>query len=397
MKKKKDTLLINSLLIQSIINGFAGNVLTVFVSEIALGFGLSVTELGAMLSLNFVSMIVVPIIVGRIADKKGKKMVIIAGICFQYAGYLLMGFSPNVTVYIIGFILRAIGQSAGMVVNSSSIVDTYPDRATKYYSYMQSVGNGAGIVAPVVLAFLARNLNLSWRTLVLIFSTLSMIPLISISMAEVKRPPQSAKPATGKTNVFKDYASAMSVPLLFCILTLTFFCAMDNPYMGFMDIFFATGLSSGLGALAITIHSVGYVVSRFLTGYVTPKYERPVLISCAVINIASLIGVSIIKNDILAVVLIAIISLSAGPIYPIMIMRAMRESPENSATAVSLMTVGNGVGGTLGNILTGVIADNIGIKFAFGFLALFTILCLTMFLFQDGNKNSKAHYREIAE
>lgn len=380
MKKKRENLLISSILMQSIVGGFANNVTTVFVSQIALGFGLSVTELGAMLSLNFISMIVVPLIVGRLADTIGKKVILITGLILQYIGFLLIGLSPNVGIYTAGLVCRAVGSAAGMVTNTSAIVDTYPDKATRYYSYLQSFGCGAGILAPIVLSFLANWFNLSWRVLIIIFSTLSMIPVIGIFFADIKNPVHTEAKAGEKKGALKDALKVMNVPLLFCILTLTFFCAMDNPYMGFMDIFFSQGLASTLGPIAITVHSAGYVVSRFLAGYVNEANEKPVMIGCAVVNIASLAAIGFVNNEILAVVLIAVISLSAGPIYPIMMMRATRDNPENTATAMSLMTVGNGIGGTMGNVLTGVVADNAGIKSSFGLLSVFTGLCIGAYM-----------------
>ena len=162
--------------------------------------------------------------------------------------------------------------------------------------------------------------------------------------------------------------------------TRTFFCAMDNPYMGFMDMFFAVGLESDLGALALTVHSVGYAVSRFLAGYVNEKNEKPVMLLCAGVNIASLIALAFAGTGVLAVILVGIVSFSAGPIYPIIMMRASRDNPENSATAMSLMTVGNGVGGTAGNMLAGIAADNLGIKTAFGLLSGFTFLSGLMYV-----------------
>ena len=378
MQSRRKNLLIISILACSIVTGFASQVTTVFVTDIARSFGLTATDLGAVMSLTFISMIVVPVFVGRLADTIGKKSVIIAGLAVQFAGNLMIGLSSGIGMYSAGLFVRSAGNVTFWVTSSSAIVDNYPDRAAKYYSYLQSFGSVAGIVAPMILSFMARSLGFSWRALILVFGITGSLPFVGILASDIKKPVKREESVKG--NPLKDALRIMSLPLLFSVLTLTFFCAMDNPYMGFMDMFFAVGLESDLGALALTVHSVGYAVSRFLAGYVNEKNEKPVMLLCAGVNIASLIALAFAGTGVLAVILVGIVSFSAGPIYPIIMMRASRDNPENSATAMSLMTVGNGVGGTAGNMLAGIAADNLGIKTAFGLLSGFTFLSGLMYV-----------------
>ena len=62
MQSRRKNLLIISILACSIVTGFASQVTTVFVTDIARSFGLTATDLGAVMSLTFISMIVVPVL-----------------------------------------------------------------------------------------------------------------------------------------------------------------------------------------------------------------------------------------------------------------------------------------------------------------------------------------------
>ena len=390
MKTEKKNMFITWLLSQQVVMGFASQVTTVFASSIVNIFNLTKTELGMINTINFILMIVVPLIVGRLADTMSKKKILITGIFIQYLGTVLISFSPNVILYIAGFIVRGTGSAIGQVTNTSAIVDTYPDKATRYYSYMQSFGCAAGILAPIVLAYFSKSFGIDWRLLMFIFSTLSMLPAIGLFSSDIKNPVRKeGSENTAKKAGYAEAFKMLTLPLLFTILTLVFFCAMDNPYMGFMELFFTEGMGSDLGAIAITVHSIGYAVSRFLAGYITERTEKASMIVCSVMSVLALIATGFVKSDVMAVVLIGVISFFAGPIYPIAVMRATRDNPENTATAVSLMTVGNGIGGATGNLLTGAVSDNFGIQPAFGLLSVFSAICLVMYFCIDAAQKRK--------
>lgn len=378
MKVLRKNFLIYLLFAQIVINGFSSYIINVFASTITSDVGLSETALGTALSLHSAAMIIVPLSLGHVAETVGKKALLIIGMVIQYTGFLLIGLAPSLGIYMAGALFRAIGNAIGVVINSSVLMDTYPQNGRRYFGYVQSALNAAGIAAPLTLSFLMVRFEMSWRILMITFSTLSMLPVIGLCFTDIKD--TRKKPDADLKETLKTTRHILQLPMLFCMLTLLFCCGMDNAYMGFMDIFYKQGLMSQMSAVAVTVHAVGYTIARFFSGHIPEKHERKLLIVCMTVSTVTLASLTFTQSATIALAHAAVIALSVGPIYPLMTMRAMKDHPEHTATAMSFMTVANGLGGMIGNLLTGVVADHQGIIAAHELFPVLMCLCLTFYL-----------------
>ena len=112
MEKKKNNPLIHILLFRNIVGGLFGSLTHVLILSIAESFGLSTSELGGLLSANYVASIVMPLLAGRLGDLFGKKRVVIAAMIVSIMGSILVIVSPTAEIYVIGIIIGGLGGSA---------------------------------------------------------------------------------------------------------------------------------------------------------------------------------------------------------------------------------------------------------------------------------------------
>lgn len=381
MKKIKTSPLFLKLTSYSLGLTFVRNHVTnVFVLDIAATFGLNTVELGAMLSARFVAQIFVSLIMGRVADLIGKKKVLVLAFALEILGSLVMAVSPVIGIYIAGVLIQGCGNACVSVSLTPALADAYPDKATRLLSLQQAFGSAIGIISPLIITAVTGATGGTWREALLFASLLICVPLVMTFFAQFadNRSQTVDKKRASIGEMLKVLSNGA---LIFAAISITFYCAMDNTYVSYVSMFFKDSMSNAeLGAVALSIHSACYAVSRFATGFVTPKWEGVVSISCLVINAIAFVIITLLTEIPVALVFCAVISLSAGPVFTLLMSYAAKSDPENSATATSIMVVGNGIGGAGGAFLAGVVAEIWNVEWAFIMLGLFSVISVITYI-----------------
>ncbi|MBR3304868.1 MAG: MFS transporter [Christensenellaceae bacterium] len=358
------------------------HVTNVFVLDIAKSFDLNKVELGAMLSSRFIAQIFISLIMGRVADVIGKKKVLILAFLLEILGTFVMSVSPVIGLYVAGVIIQGCGNACVSVSLTPALADAYPDKATRLLSLQQAFGSTIGIISPLIISAVTRATGGTWRQALWFVDCLILIPLIFTFFAEFKDVRVKREGTEEKRSTVRDVIKVLgNGALIFAAISITFYCAMDNTYVSYATMFFKNVFGAeNFGAMALSIHSACYAVSRFLTGFVKPEQEKKVSVTCLVVNFIAFVTITLIGSAPAALVLCAVISLSAGPVYTLLLGYAAKSDPENSATATSIMIVGNGLGGAGGAFLAGVVADVFDIKWTFIMLGICSVISVTTYI-----------------
>ena len=356
------------------------HVTNVFVLQIAQTFGLNTVELGGMLSARFVAQIFVPLVMGRVADLIGKKKVLALAFILEILGTLMMAVSPTIGWYIAGVLIQGSGNGCVSVSLTPALADAYPDKATKLLSLQQAFGSTIGIISPLIINAVTKATGGTWREALLVADILIVVPLIFTCFAEFAT--VQIKDTSVKRTSLKEMLRVLNNgALIFAAISITFYCAMDNTYVSYVSMFFRDALSAeDIGAVALSVHSACYAISRFLTGFVKPQWEKKVSVSCLIVNAAAFILITTLTSIPVALAFCAVISLSAGPVFTLLMGYAAKSDPENSATATSIMVVGNGIGGAGGAFMAGVVADIWNVEWAFIMLGIFSVVSVITYI-----------------
>ncbi|ODU07011.1 MAG: hypothetical protein ABS81_02645 [Pseudonocardia sp. SCN 72-86] len=115
-------------------------------------WGLSISTVGLLSSITFVGMVLGAIVGGRLADRIGRKRVILASVVF-YSGFsLVAAFAPNVTMLLVCRILTGVGLQAMTGVLLVFVSEMYPKHLRGRY---QSILLGVGCIGVPLVAGLA--------------------------------------------------------------------------------------------------------------------------------------------------------------------------------------------------------------------------------------------------
>jgi len=148
---------------------------------------------------------------GAIADRMGRKTVIIFSLVLSSLSALGMGFAPTIGIFIAVVVLVGTLSSIGHPAHEAVVADLLPpDKRAEGYGIIRVVFNLAVIIAPPIAGLLISN---SYLTLFLVDAVISLISAAIVIIALPETKPQAhahARPETmkqtfaGYGRVFKD-------------------------------------------------------------------------------------------------------------------------------------------------------------------------------------------------
>ena len=176
-------------------------------------FDIGMSTVGILFAIFSISGMVGSALGGAIADRMGRKTVIIASLILSSLSSLGMGFAPTLGIFIAVVVLVGTMGSIGGPAHEAVVADLLPpERRAEGYGIIRVVFNVAVIIAPPIAGLLISN---SYITLFLVDAVISIICAGIVLFALPETKPQvtaHTKPETmkqtfaGYGRVFKDTA-----------------------------------------------------------------------------------------------------------------------------------------------------------------------------------------------
>jgi len=174
-------------------------------------FDIGMSTVGILFAVFSISGMVGSALGGAIADRMGRKVVIIFSLILSSLSALGMGFAPTLGIFIAVVVLVGTLSSIGHPAHEAVVADLLPpDKRAEGYGIIRVVFNVAVIIAPPIAGLLIAN---SYLTLFIVDAVISLISAGIVLLALPETKPQAhahAKPETmkqtfaGYGRVFKD-------------------------------------------------------------------------------------------------------------------------------------------------------------------------------------------------
>jgi len=174
-------------------------------------FDIGMSTVGILFAIFSISGMVGSALGGAIADRMGRKVVIIFSLILSSLSALGMGFAPTLGIFIAVVVLVGTLSSIGHPAHEAVVADLLPpDKRAEGYGIIRVVFNVAVIIAPPIAGLLIAN---SYLTLFIVDAVISLISAAIVLFALPETKPQAhahAKPETmrqtfaGYGRVFKD-------------------------------------------------------------------------------------------------------------------------------------------------------------------------------------------------
>ncbi len=280
------------LVIVSMIGPLALNILQPSLPGLAASLGASRQEVQLTLSLFLASQAVSMLFMGGLADRFGRRPVLLAGLGLYVAASIAAVFTTSVIMLIAARIMQAFGSTAGLTISRTVVRDLAPrDAAASMIGYVTMGMVVAPLIAPALGGFLDDRFG--WRAIFLVCMALGVVAgLIALRQLPETRPAA----ITGQTTAqmlarsrelvrdarFRGYALGAS------LTSAVFFTFLGGaPYL----VIEAMGMPKTAYGLWFICISMGYMVGNFCSGRFSVRYGIDRMIRIG--NVLGMAGVAI--------------------------------------------------------------------------------------------------------
>jgi fucose permease len=346
--------------------GFESGGFQLVLINVASDFALTTTMMGVLVASQYTAITIAPLLFGWIADKIGKRPVLLIFMPVFVGGCLLTASSGSIAVFIPGVFLIGAGYSVCECIASSAVSDLFPGHENKYLNIMQSAFSLGAVGSPLLFSWLISSHEFTWRSVFLFAGCgyVLLYPLMILSRCEKPKAVQH-KGALGTM-----FHSRFLLVLLFSMLI---YVAMETGVAYFADSFFVMEYANTeIGAYAISGYWFAMAVSRFCFSRIKMKPRAMVLLGFLASGFLFAL-LLFLNNQWFLLGTFVMLGAMMGPVWPMIVGIGTSSYRKTSGTIASILTAAGGLGGALAPVLIGAVAEQTGMNGGFCFLAAISI------------------------
>lgn len=353
--------------------------------------GLSYSEIGLIMTCQYVAGAVANIPGGVLVDTVGRKGVLMAVSLFWVGfPYLLMGFTHSYLMLLGCVALVGFGNSLWHPTAIPTLARRFPERKGLVLSLHGMGGNVGDALAPMVVGALLT--AFSWRQVVMmnvapgiVIALLLFVFLGTLRLGGGKH----AAAAEGRAQSLREYFSG--VPALFrnrglILLSMSsaFRSMTQNALLTFLPVFLAYELGYSpiwVGACMFALQAAGFAASP-LAGHLSDRLGRKsVMMTSMAMTAVVLVFMALAGKSPAFVFFVAVLGFFLYAIRPVMQAWLLETTPKNmGGTSIGVLFGAQALGSSISPLLGGIIADQYGLTATFHFLA-GTIVAANLFIF----------------
>ena len=265
-------MLLITVILMDILAGMEFDLFVPSFPELQTHFNLSPFWVEALLSVNFIGFCISLFFVGGLADRYGRKPIILFGLMTFIIGSILCLWSISFQLLLVGRFLQGVGVAAPAILSFLIIADTYPIKKQQYFTAMlNGLMNISVGVAPVIGSYIT--LYFHWQGN---FTALLVLGLVTLMMTLLFIP--VSKPTVHKETIsWRGYIPIFkSKSLMLLIVCFIFSFVPYWVFVGMSPILYMKDLGVSLthfgyyqGALAL-IFGLGSI----FFGFIVNKYDQ---------------------------------------------------------------------------------------------------------------------------
>jgi predicted MFS family arabinose efflux permease len=264
------------------------------------------------------------VVVGRMLDRRGPRLVMTTGSAVGAAGLVIVALAPDLLVFAAGWVVCGLAQSAVLYQAAFTVLTRRhgEQRHTPLTILTLAGGLASTVFAPVVAALLGV---VDWRTTFLILAALLAAITVPLHWFSLERewPAMRPGPDAGPSHT----VSAVIRTRRFWLLELTMIVlsvSLLSATLAAVPLFMEKGLTFELAALGLGLIGAGQVIGRLLF-LARPRTARPWVIVAAV---AALAGASL-----------AALALVPGPAWLLIVLGVVAGAVRGAYTLVQASAV----------------------------------------------------------
>lgn len=343
-------------------------------------FSLTLTQSGFIFTANFIGFVAFILIGGILADRIGKKTVLVIATGGFAVALLIFPFSNNFIVACL--IMALIGGFGGIIetVTNAVISDLNPTKAT-FYVNMTQVFFGIGAVIGPIIAAIVVGLGIKWQ---LFYFVIGLVSVILTFLLSIEKVPNLRNEDSISWPIFKGLLSDGRF-LLIC-LCMFLYTGSEVGSWGWMTTFLKENMQFGIvkSGIAVAAFWASMTISRFICGYLALKYkDRYIIMILAGFSAVFVLASGIQLGEVMMWIVIIGLGFSFSSQWPLIATFGSRDYPASTGTVFALLVGSGGLGGTIIPYVMGFIGEKYNTHIAAMSPTLFFVAIVLIFLFID--------------
>jgi MFS transporter, FSR family, fosmidomycin resistance protein len=362
--------------------------------------GLSYSQIGLIMTCQYIAGAVANIPGGVLVDTVGRKGVLMAVSLFWVGfPYLLMGFTHSYLMLLGCVALVGFGNSLWHPTAIPTLARRFPERKGLVLSLHGMGGNVGDAIAPIVVGALLA--TLSWRQVVIlnvvpgvVISLLIFVFLGTLQLAGGRRGTALDPGTQSLRDYFRDLPGLFRNRGLIVLSASSVFRSMtQNALLTFLPVYLAyeMGYSSfWVGACMFALQTAGFAAAP-VAGHLSDRMGRKsVMMTSMAMTAVVLVFMALAGKSLAFVFFVAVLGFFLYAIRPVMQAWLLETTPKNmGGTSIGVLFGAQALGSSVGPLLGGMVADSFGLPATFTFLA-GTIVAANLFiLFMPGTEAAK--------
>ena len=349
--------------------------------------GLSYSEIGLVMTCQFIAAALANIPGGIVVDTVGRKGLLMGASLFWVGfPYLLIGFTHSYLMLLACVALVGFGNSLWHPTAIPTLARRYPERKGLVLSIHGMGGNVGDAIAPIVIG--AALAVLSWRQVVVLnVAPGLLVAVLMFALLGTIRLGERKVPAEGQTagqylQGLRELLRNRSLVLL--SVSSAFRTMTQQALLTFLPIYLAQEMrypSAVVGACLFALQAAGFAAAP-VAGHLSDRMGRKQIIIGAMASTAVVLaGMAFAGASPVFVGLIAVLGFFLYATRPVIQAWLLEATPRHmGGSSIGVLFGAQALGAALGPYLAGLVADKQGLPAAFYFLAA-TIVIANVFVF----------------
>lgn len=348
--------------------------------KVAEEFSLSDGNMGSLVAMQYIGIVVAPLVFGRVADKVGKKRIILIFMGIFILGCMVIVNIPSTISFIIGIFILGCGYSVCESVGTAALSDLRPEAPERYMNLSQCFFSLGAVVSPIVCNYLIDAVGFSWRVVFWVCSGAYLILLVPVFLSRFRDPVKETQATSPEPRRKFSYLCLLTVPFLSLFFAMFLTSCIENGVPYFVDLFFVREFNSpDTSAKALSCFWLASIVARFGASFLSRQKYVLMTVCFGVCILAG--GVLFLAGTIpLSVFCFIVLGIMTGPAFPMLMSMGTTLYQGNSGTVVSILMTASGAGGALAPALMGFLSDAAGVRAALLMSSVVAALALGAFI-----------------
>jgi len=348
--------------------------------------GLSYSQIGLIMTCKYIASAIANVPGGVLVDTVGRKGLLMAVSLFWIGfPYLLIGFTHSYLMLLACVALVGFGNSLWHPTAIPMLGRRYPERKGLVLSVHGMGGNVGDAVAPVIIG--AALTIFTWREVVVlnVVPGLVVAALLFVFLGSLRL---GAKKTEAETQSFGAYLAGLKDLLASRSLVLlstgsAFRTMTQSTLLTFLPVYLANQMGYSpfwVGVCLFALQAAGFAASP-IAGHLSDRMGRKqILVGAMLASAVVLAAMALSGGSPLFVGLVAVLGFFLYATRPVIQAWMLEATPKNmGGSGIGVLFGAQAVGGALGPLLGGIVADRFGLLATFYFLAV-TIVIANLFI-----------------